>query len=80
MSPARKRKATPAPEPYAYADPDAGVVGRGADGNLDVPECPLCYAQGGGGHGSNCPNAGLDPADWATELPDGWTGPERSTA
>jgi len=66
---------------YEYPDPDAGIIGQGATGDhADIPECPLCRAHGGGGHGSNCLNTGKDPADWISELPDGWTGPERSTA
>jgi hypothetical protein len=55
------------------------VIGQGATGNLDeYPECPLCLAHGGGGHGSNCPNAGKDPADWLSLPPDGWTAPGRA--
>lgn len=28
------------------------------------PQCPVCGAYGGGGHGGWCPNAALQPADW----------------
>jgi len=80
MVPRRPHKLPdPAPGTYAYTDPDAQVIGQGATGNLDeYPECPLCLAHGGGGHGSNCPNAGKDPADWLSLPPDGWTAPGRA--
>jgi hypothetical protein len=44
-----------------------GLGGRGPDPG--IPECPLCYAYGGGGHGGFCPNAGKPPEQWVTELP-----------
>lgn len=50
-----------------------GLGGTGWD--PAVPECPLCYAYGGGGHGGLCPNARRPPADWVTVLPAGYTGP-----
>lgn len=28
------------------------------------PQCPVCGAYGGGGHGGFCPNAALQPAGW----------------
>jgi hypothetical protein len=65
-----------AAEPFAYTDPDAGVIGPGGTGSLHgIPDCMICLAQGGGGHGQNCPNAGKDPADWVTEPPPGMTLP-----
>lgn len=87
MSPPRKRRGSPpdpgpiaagplSPAPYAYDDPDHGQVGPGGTGSLTgIPECGVCYAQGGGGHGGGCPNAGRDPADWVTDPPDGWARP-----
>jgi len=70
----------PAAEPFAYDDPDHGQIGRGGTGSLHgVPECLVCFAEGGGGHGSGCPNAGKDPEDWVTGPPDGWARPELST-
>jgi hypothetical protein len=66
----------PQPEQAGYDDPDYGQVARGATGSMtEIGECQVCYAQGGGGHGSGCPNAGRDPADWVTEPPDGWDKP-----
>jgi hypothetical protein len=65
------------PEAYAYTDPDAQVIGAGASGDLPgYLQCPVCLAHGGGGHGSNCPNAGQDPADWEQLPPDGWASPD----
>jgi hypothetical protein len=65
-------------EPYAYTDPDYGHIGLGGTGDHSaIPECPVCYAYGGGGHGGGCPNAGKDLADWVTEPPAGWSRPER---
>jgi hypothetical protein len=70
----------PAPEPFAYDDADHGKIGRGGTGSLHgVPECLVCFAEGGGGHGSGCPNAGKDPEDWVTAPPDGWASLELST-
>ena len=62
---------------FAYDDPDHGQIGRGGTGSLPgIPDCPVCFAQGGGGHGGGCPNAGQDPGDWVTGPPDGWSGPQ----
>jgi hypothetical protein len=83
VSKPRKRaaKTEPAPEPFAFTDPDAGLIGPGAAGSLhDIPDCLVCYAQGGGGHGQNCPNAGTDPADWVTEPPHGMSRPETAAS
>jgi hypothetical protein len=63
-----------------FPNPDSGQIGPGESGTAEgVPECPVCYARGGGAHGSHCPNAGLDPADWVTEPQAGWARPERRT-
>jgi hypothetical protein len=76
----------PEPEPaaapvlevfYGAADPDLGQIGPGGTGSLNgIPDCPVCFAQGGGGHGAGCPNVGKDPDSWVTEPPDGWTRPQ----
>jgi len=51
-------------------------LGRGGTGpDKFIPECPLCHAYGGGGHGGFCPNAGRPPENWVTDLPEGFTGP-----
>ena len=73
MSPTRKSRK----KGDEYTDTTPSVVGLGGSGYHDMPECPVCYAHGGGGHGSGCPNAGKDPADWVLDPPDGWSRPER---
>jgi hypothetical protein len=80
--PAEPPAAVPAADLAApeFPNPDSGQIGLGATGDLpDYPECPVCYAHGGGGHGSQCPNAGKDPADWVTEPQAGWARPARGT-
>lgn len=40
-------------------------IGRGGMGNDPcIPECPMCHAIGGGGHGGGCPNRGRLPYQW----------------
>ena len=46
---------------------EIGLGGNGLD--PDIPECPLCYARGGGGHGGFCPNATRVPMNWVDEIP-----------
>lgn len=55
------------------------VIGRGETGtDPDGPECGVCYAIGGGGHGGFCPNAGNpDPDTWTTDAPPGYEKPLR---
>jgi hypothetical protein len=80
MSPAKKAKARKTkPADDGYIDTAGQVIGLGGTGNHgEIGECPLCWAHGGGGHGAGCPNATIElPAEWLTELPDGWTGPDR---
>jgi hypothetical protein len=74
--------AAPGPEAFfTYTDPDHGQIGRGGTGSLHgIPGCPVCFAEGGGGHGAGCPNAGKDPQDWVTEPPDGWTRPQETAS
>lgn len=58
-------------------------IGHGGDGSDPaIPECPVCYARGGGGHGGFCPNMSdtlepLPPDQWVTEPPPGLDRPER---
>lgn len=52
-------------------------IGQGGSGNDATPECPVCYARGGGGHGGLCPNAGKPPEQWTPEPPPGWRRPLR---
>jgi hypothetical protein len=82
--PAAKPPVQPPAEPPAaavaspgFVNPDSGQIGRGKSGSGDGPECPVCYASGGGAHGSHCPNAGLPPEQWVTEPQAGWTRPDR---
>lgn len=36
-------------------EPKLSYIGQGGGGSDDtVPECPVCGAYGGGGHGGNC--------------------------
>lgn len=50
-----------------------GQVGQGGGGSDEtIPECPVCHAYGGGGHGGFCPNQGYDPARWTTQPPAGF--------
>lgn len=43
------------------------TVGRGGKGNQPgFPECPICEAEGGGGHGGGCPNAGKPVSQWVS--------------
>lgn len=44
-----------------------GLGGTGTDAR--IPECPCCYAYGGGGHGGLCPNAGKRPSQWVADPP-----------
>lgn len=55
------------------------VIGRGETGtDPDGPECKVCYAIGGGGHGGFCPNAGnADPDTWTADAPPGYEKPVR---
>lgn len=39
-----------------------GHGGRGSDAG--IPECPVCGAFGGGGHGGFCPNMSTNPEEW----------------
>lgn len=42
-------------------------VGRGGKGrDPSIPECPICLAVGGGGHGGGCPNAGKPVSQWVS--------------
>jgi hypothetical protein len=44
------------------------VVGGGGIGtDPSIPECPICHAKGGGGHGGGCRNAGRPPAEWVEQ-------------
>ena len=46
---------------------DGSSVGRGGGGNdVRIPECPICFARGGGGHGGGCRNAGRPISEWTT--------------
>jgi hypothetical protein len=55
------------------------LIGRGGAGpDPDIPECPVCYARGGGGHGGFCPNRDLAPGYWVTEPPPGMERPSRA--
>ena len=41
------------------------AVGRGGNGtDKNILECPVCGANGGGGHGGFCPNTSTDPEKW----------------
>lgn len=52
-------------------------IGGGGDGNnRQIPECPVCWARGGGGHGGLCPNAGKPLSRWVTEPPLGYLPPD----
>jgi hypothetical protein len=45
-------------------------MGHGGDGwDSSIPECPCCYARGGGGHGGFCPNAGKPQGQWVSAPP-----------
>jgi hypothetical protein len=49
------------------AEESAARIGRGGGGSDEsIPECPVCGAYGGGGHGGLCPNAGKSPEEWVT--------------
>lgn len=52
-----------------------GQVGQGGAGtDAAIPECPVCHAYGGGGHGGFCPNMHEpDPARWVSLPPQGLT-------
>jgi hypothetical protein len=52
-------------------------VGLGGAPDLTTPECPVCWAWGGGGHGGFCPNAGKPPAQWVNGPPPGYSRPPR---
>lgn len=53
-----------------------GLGGRGYD--RSIPECPVCWAFGGGGHGGYCPNGGGRPrSQWVSDPPDGISRPPR---
>lgn len=44
-------------------------IGRGGGGSdSNIPECPLCHAYGGGGHGGGCPNSDRPVEQWTSEL------------
>lgn len=47
-----------------------GLGGNGAD--RSYPECRVCYARGGGGHGGFCPNSGKKVSLWVTVPPPGF--------
>jgi hypothetical protein len=52
-------------------------IGTGGNGsNRQIPECPVCWARGGGGHGGFCPNAGKPPLQWVTEPPADYVRPQ----
>lgn len=51
-----------------------GLGGNGVD--RSIPECPVCYARGGGGHGGGCPNSGNDKRFWVMTAPAGWMSPD----
>ncbi len=53
------------------------IGGGGGGSDPDIPECPVCYARGGGGHGGFCPNAGKPPDQWTSEPPPGYRKPLR---
>lgn len=56
-------------------------IGRGGTGTDEcIPECPVCHAFGGGGHGGMCPNADRSQAEWTDQLPDGYSGPPELTS
>ncbi|HEV2175264.1 MAG TPA: hypothetical protein VGR71_16945 [Nitrospira sp.] len=43
------------------------TIGRGGGGNNPlIPECPVCGAYGGGGHGGGCPNSGRPIDQWVS--------------
>lgn len=53
-------------------------IGQGGGGpDQSAPECPVCYAYGGGGHGGYCPNASRPLDQWVTDPPPGWERPLR---
>lgn len=73
--------ATANPGPARGEQPMASTryqIGTGGDGaNRQFPECPVCYARGGGGHGGFCPNAGgKSPDQWAMTPPAGYLRPD----
>ena len=48
-------------------------IGQGGTGtDKAIPECPVCHAYGGGGHGGMCPNAGKAISQWVEEPPAGF--------
>jgi hypothetical protein len=51
-----------------------GLGGNGAD--RGYPECRICYARGGGGHGGFCPNSGMVHGLWVTRPPTGYLMPD----
>jgi hypothetical protein len=54
-----------------------GLGGKGSD--PAYPECQICRAYGGGGHGGFCPNGGRYPEYYETVVPAGVNGwPPRS--
>lgn len=56
--------------------PEIGLGGTGPDKN--IPECPVCWAYGGGGHGGYCPNGGGRPVvQWVSDPPSNRRSPER---
>lgn len=56
-----------------WAEALGARIGRGGGGpDPSIPECPVCGAHGGGGHGGLCPNMGKPPEEWssvAEEMP-----------
>jgi len=52
-------------------------IGGGGQGHGSAPECQVCWARGGGGHGGGCPNADKPPEQWTDEPPPGWVKPLR---
>jgi hypothetical protein len=75
-------EAPPAPENIpAFRAEDYQIsalhqIGLGGDG-LDrrTPECGICWARGGGGHGGFCPNSGKPHSQWITVAPAGYLSP-----
>lgn len=56
------------------------IIGKGGTGpDPTVPECPICYASGGGGHGGFCPNAKLNEGSWLAEPPAHMDRPNRDS-
>ena len=55
-----------------WVRPQGLTVGPGGHGpDPSIPECPICHAHGGGGHGGGCPNHGMTPDVWLVEAQPG---------